>query len=281
MNAELMEVQLNESAEFFHRTIQSPPRLAFVLGSGLGAFADEIEAVKIWNFGDIPHFSLASVVGHPGRVIWGTLRGVPVLVQQGRLHSYEGLDFSQVVFPIRLWAKLGVKTVVLTNAAGGLWRKMRPGDFMIIRDQINLTGQNPLRGENVSSLGPRFVDMTEPFDPRLRKILASSLRAAKARYHEGVYVGVMGPSYETAAEINFFQRIGGGAVGMSTVAEVLAARHAGLNVVGLSCITNLGTGLSKHKLSHDEVKDVAQRVERAFSQTLIHFTEQLKDQSLV
>lgn len=273
--------QIKKAAEFLKNEIKEIPQIAFVLGSGLGSFANQIKVKKSWRFADIPHFSNTTVEGHPGKVIWGTLEGASVLVQQGRLHAYEGLDYSDVVFPIRLWSQLGIKNLVVTNASGGLLKKMKPGDFMIIKDQINLTGHNPLRGENISELGPRFVDMTEPFDKTLSQHLASSLKAAKAKFHQGVYVGVMGPSYETAAEIKFFQKIGGGAVGMSTVAEVLAARHCGMKTVGVSCITNLGTGLSKHKLAHEDVKLVAEQVEKKFAAALKIFTKSLVAKKLI
>lgn len=179
------------------------------------------------------------------------------------------------MYPVRTLAALGVKSLVVTNSAGGLKKTMRPGDFMIIRDHINLTGENPLRGPNWPR-GPRFVDMTEPYDKKLCDVLKSCLKKEKAKVHDGVYVGVMGPTYETAAEIRFFAMAGGSAVGMSTVADVIAARHAGLRVAGVSCITNLGTGLSKNKLSHDEVKDVANQVEKKFSKALAAFAKAYK-----
>jgi purine-nucleoside phosphorylase len=208
-------------------------------------------------------------------MILGELEGIPVVVMQGRLHAYEGLSLQQVIYPVRTLATLGIKTLVVTNAAGGLKKTMKPGDFMVIRDHINLIGENPLRGPNWSG-GPRFVDMTAPYDKALSDILAQSLKSEKVRAHNGVYIGVMGPSYETAAEIKYYAQIGGGSVGMSTVAEVIAARHAGLRVVGLSCITNLGTGLSKVKLSHHEVKEVANQVETKFTRALLTFVRKAK-----
>lgn len=276
----MIDNHLKETLEFIRKRAQLKPVLGFVLGSGLGAFAKEVEAVAEIPFKDIPHFANVTVEGHSGKLIIGTLHGVPVAVLQGRLHAYEGLEWPQVVYPIRTLAALGVKTVVITNAAGGLKKAMKAGDFMIIKDILNMTGSNPLRGPNWS-FGPRFVDMTEPFDKKLSAILKSALVKNKARVSEGVYVGVLGPTYETAAEIAFYGKMGGGAVGMSTVSEVIAARHAGLSVVGLSCITNLGTGLSKVKLSHEEVKEVAARVENKFSKALVEFTKQVKAKSLI
>ena len=271
----MIEKQLQESAHYLKSKTKLQPRLGFVLGSGLSGFAKKVAIDVEIPFAQIPHFAVSSVEGHPGKLVIGTLAGTPVAVLMGRLHAYEGLTFQQVVFPVRTLAALGVQTLVLTNAAGGLNGKMRPGDFMVIKDQINFTGDSPLRGPNLST-GPRFVDMTEPVDSSLRRALKAALKSVKARTHEGVYVGVLGPTYETAAEIKMFAKWGGGAVGMSTVAEVIAARHAGLRVAGLSCITNLGTGLSKHKLSHADVKETAAKVEDKFNRALLLFTERIK-----
>ncbi len=273
----MIEKQLQESQLFLARKTTLRPRLGFVLGSGLSGFAKQVKVDVEIPFKDIPHFAASSVEGHPGKLVIGKIGDVPVAVMLGRLHAYEGLTFQQVIFPVRTLAMFGVKTLVVTNAAGGLMAKMKPGDFMVIKDQINMTGDNPLRGPN-APIGPRFVDMTEPFDAKLRQLLKDSLKKEKVRAHEGVYVGVMGPTYETAAEIKFFAKIGGGCVGMSTVAEVIAARHAGVRVVGLSCITNLGTGLSKVRLTHDDVKEVAARVEDRFTRTLVTFTGKIKSQ---
>jgi len=179
-----------------------------------------------------------------------------------------------VIYPVRVLAMLGVKTVVLTNAAGGLRGDVKPGDLMIISDHINMTGINPLRGENWAR-GPRFTDMTEAYDVELIEALRNAMNAEGVPHFDGVYVGVMGPSYETAAEVKLFGQMGGGAVGMSTVFEALAARHAGLRVAGLSCITNLGTGLSTQKLTHDEVKEVAQQTEELFARTLKRFAREI------
>lgn len=263
--------QLVESAKFLSAP-KIKPKVGFVLGSGLSFFGRSIDVSAQWSFAEIPHFCPPSVTGHPGQLLFGRLSGVPVAVLQGRLHAYEGHSFQDVVFPVRLLSQLGVQILIVTNAAGGLLPKMKPGDFMLINDQINLTGNNPLIGPNVAELGERFTDMTEAYDPRLRQLMKKVLRKQRVRYHEGVYCGVLGPSYETAAEIRFLKKIGGGAVGMSTVAEVIAARHAGMRVAGLSCITNLGTGLSRHKLSHEEVKTVANQVEESFSAVLRDFT---------
>jgi len=216
---------LKETTEFIRRHSKLKPVLGFILGSGLSAFGREVKVETELPFHAIPHFGTTSVEGHPGKLLLGEVEGVSVAVMQGRMHAYEGLSLAQVIYPVRALASLGVKTLLVSNAAGGLKKAMRPGDFMVIEDHINLTGESPLRGSNWEG-GPRFVDMTEAYDKQLSATLFGALKKAKARSHRGVYVGVMGPSYETAAEIKFFAKIGGGTVGMSTVSEVIAARHA-------------------------------------------------------
>ncbi len=271
----MIEKQLEDAERFIERHTRLKPRFGLVLGSGLSGFGTRILVDADLAFSEIPHFATSHVDGHPGRLLIGTVDDVPVAAMLGRLHAYEGLSFQQVVFPIRTLAVLGVKTLLVTNAAGGLQSKMKPGDFMVINDHLNFTGDNPLRGPNIP-LGPRFVDLTDAYDPGLRKVLKESLKAEKVRAHEGVYVGVMGPTYETAAEVKFYAKMGGGTVGMSTVAEVLAARHAGLRVAGLSCITNLGTGLSKEPLTHEDVKAVAAQVAGKFERVVTNFTRKIK-----
>lgn len=270
---------VEESAQFIKKSSTVTPEVGLVLGSGLGSFGDHVDVDTAFGFSEIPHFCPSTVDGHSGKLLIGQVQNVPVAVLQGRLHPYEGHSFQDVVHPIRVMARLGVKTLVVTNSSGGLLPAMKPGDFMVIKDHINLTGNNPLVGPNIPELGPRFVDMSEPYDRSLSELLKTSLKKAKARFHEGVYCGVLGPTYETAAEIRFFQKIGGGAVGMSTVAEVIAAKHAGLKVAGISCITNLGTGLSDQKLNHEDVKEVAHQVESTFTSTLLDFLSRLSSHS--
>jgi purine-nucleoside phosphorylase len=271
----MTDKMLEEGCAFLARQTALRPRLGLVLGSGLSGFADKIKVAADIPFAKIPHFAVSSVDGHPGRLLLGHFADVPIAVMLGRLHGYEGLTPLQVAFPVRTLSLLGIKTLLVTNAAGGLKATMRPGDFMVISDHLNLTGDNPLRGPNLS-IGPRFVDMTNAYDTQLRKILKDALRTEKVRAHEGVYVGVMGPAYETAAEVKLYAKMGGGSVGMSTVTEVLAARHAGVRVAGLSCITNLGTGLSKKKLTHEDVKHVAGQVSDKFARVVTTFIEKVK-----
>lgn len=267
-----LQCHLSEATIFIRDQVPFQPHLAFTLGSGLSAFADKLTRATRIPFSSIPYFFAPTVEGHGGNLVAGYIQDVPVIALQGRVHYYEGHSPESVVFPTRVLAQLGIKSLVLTNAAGGLSPNMRPGDFMIIKDHINLTGMNPLRGPNPDFLGPRFPDMSEPYDPKMRTALAKALELAGARSTEGVYCGVAGPCYETAAEVRFLQQIGGHAVGMSTVAETIAARHAGMKVAGLSCITNLATGLSSSQVTHDEVKEIAKRVESQFAEALVKFT---------
>ena len=270
----MIDAQIKETVAFIQKQTALKPRLAIVLGSGLSAFAKNVKVAAEFRFGDLPHFASSGVEGHPGRLTLGEIEGVPVALMQGRLHAYEGLSTEQVMYPVRVLAALGVSAVLLTNAAGGLRADVKPGAFMVIRDHINMTGINPLRGPNWAH-GPRFVDMTDAYDPALTEAMLHAMKAEDVRHYDGVYVGVMGPSYETAAEVKYFGAMGAGAVGMSTVFETIAARHAGIKVAGLSCITNQGTGLSSEKLSHEEVKTVAEQVEVHFARAVKRFVREV------
>lgn len=240
---------------------------AVILGSGLGNVADNVLAAggRAVEYGDIPHFPTSSVEGHKGRMVSGVVADKPVLLMQGRVHRYEGYASASVVFPVRVLHALGVRKLVVTNAAGGLGEGMQAGDLMLIEDHLNLTGDNPLAGPNDDRFGPRFPDMSEAYAPALRALALDVAKARGIALRRGVYAGLLGPSYETPAEIRMLRTLGAHAVGMSTVHEVIAANHLGMEVLGISCITNLAAGLSAHKLSHAEVKETATRVERAFS----------------
>lgn len=260
--------KLDEALAFVKSKTKVQPRLGVVLGSGLASLANNVEKPVALSFQDIPHFSSTKVEGHPGKLIIGEMEGCPVAVLQGRFHYYEGHSMESVMFPTRLLCKWGVRAMLLTNAAGGLLEGMKPGDFMVIRDHLNFFGENPLRGHNVDALGPRFPDMSDAYDSGLSEILVQSFKKNKVKCFEGVYCGLSGPTFETPAEIRAYKLLGSGAVGMSTVPETIAARHMGIKVAGVSCITNLGAGLSKEKISHDDVKDVAKLVEKTFSVTM-------------
>ncbi len=240
------------------------PRIALVLGSGLGAFADELANPTRIPYADIPGFPRSTAVGHAGTLVIGESAGVPVAAMQGRVHLYEGYSAQQVAFPVRVFAALGIKAVVLTNAAGGINTSYGQGALVAIRDHINLQGHNPLAGPNDERFGPRFPDMTDAYDPRLRRLAAEEATRAGIELFEGIYAAMLGPSYETPAEIRFLRTIGADLVGMSTVPEVIAARHMGIAVLAISCVTNMAAGISGEKINHDEVLETGQRVRGKF-----------------
>ncbi|MAM91866.1 MAG: purine-nucleoside phosphorylase [Opitutaceae bacterium] len=236
------------------------PKIGLILGSGLSELVDFFEEAKEASYRELPGFMPSTVEGHKGALVRGKLEGVPVVAMAGRNHLYEGHSAAAVVFPLRALIHWGIDSVVITNAAGGISSNLAEGDLMLISDHLNLTGRNPLVGENVDSLGPRFPDMSYAYDPELREKAKEIGTNGGFDLKEGVYASNLGPSYETPAEVEMLDRMGADAVGMSTVLEVIAARHAGARVLGLSCITNLAAGKSKNVLSHDDVKEVANRV---------------------
>src|ERR1700682_4372111 len=248
---------------------QSP--VAIVLGSGLGAFGDALADARSLPFSELPGFPPAPVQGHKGRLVAGTLEGVPVLALQGRLHGYEGHDAATVAFPARVFGVLGARALVVTNAAGGANPSFVPGDLMRITDHIDLTGRNPLIGPNEDALGPRFPDLSRAYDPRLAGALEEAAKQLGQTLRAGVYLQMTGPSYETPAEIRMARTLGADAVGMSTVPEVVAAAHMGVPVAGISCITNLAAGIAARPLTHQEVIEVARQVEGKFIDLLRAF----------
>jgi purine-nucleoside phosphorylase len=264
---------LSETVSHIRSQCPLKPRIGLILGSGLGSFVDKIEQVWSQPYSEIPHFGSTSVEGHKGRLILGHLGKVPVVVLQGRIHYYEGHSMNEVVFPTRTMAMLGIEALVVTNAAGGLSKRMRAGDFMAITDHINLMGDNPLKGKNMDQLGPRFPDMSEAYDKRLTKHVQQIGKKSKLRMTSGVYIGLAGPTYETPAEVRYLQKVGGQAVGMSTVPEVIAANHFGLRVCGISCITNPAAGISKVKLSHEDVTATAKKIEPKFQKLISTLVE--------
>lgn len=260
MHADQSEVGAFEAAEAaaaWLRARHAPPPVAVVLGSGLSSFARRLDDVAVLPYGEIPHFAGVGVVGHAGELAVGGVGGARVAAFAGRVHAYEGHPGWRVVHAVRTMARWGVKAVLLTNAAGGIHADFAPGDLMVISDHLNLAGWSPLTGPNDDRLGPRFPDMTDAYDPALREILRGAGAGLSRPLREGVYAGLSGPAYETPAEIRMLTTLGADAVGMSTVPEAIAARHAGLRVVGVSCITNLAAGISPTPLSHDEVKETA------------------------
>lgn len=230
--------QVTEAADMLRQRIGDSARVGIILGTGLGALADEIEARETVEYGDIPGFPLSTVESHHGRLIAGTLRGVEVLAMQGRFHLYEGYSAWEVTFPVRVMAALGVETLLISNAAGGMNPLYRRGDLMLLTDHINLQGANPLSGPNVDAWGPRFPDMSEPYDPALRETAEAAALERGIRLQQGVYVAVVGPNLETRAEYRFLRQFGADVVGMSTVPEVIVARHQGLRCLAMSVVTD-------------------------------------------
>ena len=259
-----------EEAGSYLKSVATPPPVAVILGSGLGAFADILESPVVIPYGQIPHFPDVHVVGHSGQLVIGTLPGseTRVAALAGRVHLYEGHAVSKVVHPIRTLAHWGVKSVILTNAAGGINPAFQVGDLMLISDHINLSGTNPLLGPNDDRLGTRFPDMSTAYNPEFGNRISAWAEADGIQLQKGVYCGLLGPSYETPAEIRMLRNMGGDAVGMSTVCEVIAANHAGLTVAGFSCITNLAAGLGDEPLNHQEVKASADEARDRFIRLL-------------
>lgn len=252
------------AAAYIQKRAAQSPKIGLVLGSGLGVLAEQMtRAVKI-PYRDIPSFPISTVPGHAGQLVLGKLGGNDVVTMQGRFHYYEGYALSEVTFPVRVMHELGVETVIVTNAAGGINESFESGDLMLIRDHINFTFRNPLIGRNQPEWGPRFPDMSEAYDRTLRKLAREVASEQGIRLQEGVYAGVTGPSYETPAEIRMLRTLGGDAVGMSTVPEVIVARHMGMRVLGISCITNMAAGVLDQPLSHEEVMETAERVRGTF-----------------
>jgi purine-nucleoside phosphorylase len=259
---------LGDAVRFVRRRAPLQPGIGLVLGSGLGAFAQSLTNPTVIPYSEIPHFPASTAIGHKGELVIGLSRGVPVAVMSGRVHYYEGYTPEQVVFPVRVLGRLGVKMLVLTNAAGAVNPDYKPGDLMLIEDHINYMGTNPMIGANEEELGPRFFDVSEAYDPQLRELAERACVKAGATVRKGVYIAFSGPSYETPAEIRMSRTMGADAVGMSTVPEVLAARHMGTRCLGISCITNMAAGVIKKKLDHLEVLEVGERSRAALLEVL-------------
>jgi purine-nucleoside phosphorylase len=260
--------QLDEAVRAVRARTDLVPAVGVVLGSGLGAWADELGSLTKIPYADVPGMARSSVVGHAGNLCLGRVGAVPVACLQGRVHLYEGHDLERVVFGVRLLARLGCRAVVLTNAAGGLDPASSPGDLMLVTDHLNLMGKNPLAGPNEAALGPRFPDMTEAYDRELSELARVAARETRVALREGVYAGLLGPTYETPAEIRMLRTLGATAVGMSTVPEVIALRHMGVRAAAVSCITNLAAGLSPTKLDHSEVEATATKAKGRFTALL-------------
>jgi purine-nucleoside phosphorylase len=267
--------RVREAADAVRARVSEVPHIGLVLGSGLGDFAGTLGDAVSTSYADLPHWPASKVIGHEGRLVVGTARGKLVAALSGRCHAYEGHDLRTVTFAVRVLGLLGVETLILTNAAGGINTGFSRGALMVMDDHINLMGNNPLAGANDERFGPRFPDMTEVYSSKLRKIADEAGKTIDLLLPHGVYVALLGPSYETPAEIRFLRTIGADAVGMSTVPEAIAARHMGMAVLGISCITNMAAGVLPEPLNHNEVMETARRVRHQFIALLEAIIERL------
>ena len=270
---------IKETAQFIRAKVSDMPKTAIILGTGLGELVSHIEITEEIPYSEIPNFPVSTVEGHSGKLIFGKLGNKRVMAMQGRFHFYEGYDMKQVTFPVRVMKELGISTLFVSNAAGGMNPDFKIGDIMIINDHINLFPENPLRGKNYNELGPRFPEMSEPYSQRL---IADALKVADEagiKVHQGVYVGTQGPTFETPAEYRYFRRIGGDAVGMSTVPEVIVARHAGIEVFAISVITDLGglEGVEPEKVSHEEVQLAAAAAQPKMTAIMTGLINEIKE----
>jgi purine-nucleoside phosphorylase len=271
LNIELLE----QACSFVKKKIGDVPEIALVLGSGLGQLADALENPVSIPYKDIPGFPVSTAPGHASRLVCGTLDGIRVLTFKGRFHHYEGYTMEQVSYPIRFLKLLGCKTLVLTNAAGGINRSFTPGDLMLISDHINFTGKNPLIGPNYDAFGPRFPDLSNAYNSNLRALVKDAANELDIPLKEGVYAWMTGPSFETPAEIKMLESMGADAIGMSTVPEVITAVHSGIKVVGISCISNMAAGILDQPITAEEVMEIGQQVSRDFSSLILRFLSKL------
>src|SRR5215204_3192010 len=268
----MASTSIYERAEHATRVIRAriivDPRIAIVLGSGLGGFADDFDEALGIPYEEIPGFVRSTAQGHAGRLVVGKVDNVPLVAMQGRVHFYEGYPLEQVTFPIRTFKLLGIKTLILTNAAGGINVQLTQGALMVLSDHLNMMGDNPLRGANDERFGPRFPDMSGVYSPELQELVIEEARAIGVEVRRGIYGALSGPSYETPAEIHLLRNLGADAVGMSTVPEAIVARHMGLEVLGISCITNMAAGMSDEPINHEEVMATGDRVRGTFTELL-------------
>ncbi|MBN6888350.1 purine-nucleoside phosphorylase [Cytobacillus horneckiae] len=255
---------IKEAAQFLQGKYNGKPRIGLILGSGLGVLADEIESSESISYSQIPGFTASTVAGHAGQLVFGKLNGIEVVAMQGRFHYYEGYSFDKVTFPVRVMKELGIDQLIVTNAAGGINENFSPGDLMLITDHINNMGGNPLIGPNDEALGVRFPDMSEAYSKRLIAAAKEVAVELNLSIQEGVYVANTGPVYETPAEVRMLRTMGGDAVGMSTVPEVIVANHAGMKVLGISCISNMAAGILDQPLNHEEVIETTEKVKQQF-----------------
>lgn len=267
--------KINEAKDYVLNKVGFSPEIALILGSGLGDMAEEAENMTVIDYKDIPNFPVSTVQGHKGRLVFGTIGGKKLVFMQGRFHYYEGYRMEEVVFPVWVFKALGVKKLIVTNAAGGVNTSFNPGDLMLITDHINYTNNNPLIGPNIEEFGPRFPDLSAAYSKELADAVRASAKEVGIKLKEGTYIFLTGPSYETPAEIRACRILGADAVGMSTVPEVVAANHCGVMTVGISCITNMAAGILDQPLNHKEVMETADRVKESFTRLIKNVVENI------
>ena len=267
--------KMQKTEEYIRKNIKELPKIAIILGSGLGSLADDIEDKTILNYKDIPYFPVSTVTGHKGELIFGKLENIPIVAMNGRFHYYEGYDLKETTYPIRIFKLLEIETLILTNAAGGINETFKKGDLMIINDQLSFFAESVLRGPNMNEFGERFIDMSTTYDKDYIKILKDIMTDITGDYHEGVYAYMKGPTYETPAEIRALRTLGADAVGMSTVPEAVVAHHSNIKVAGITCITNMAAGVTDEILSHNEVKETAQMAEINFKKVIHEFVKKI------
>lgn len=267
--------KMKESVEYIKERVKKIPKIVIVLGSGLGSLSDDIKDNTVINYKDIPNFPVSTVPGHKGELIFGKLEGIPVIAMNGRFHYYEGYDLFKVTYPIRIFKLLGVESIILTNAAGGINTSFKKGDLMIINDQISFFAESALRGPNLDEFGERFIDMSNLYDKEYIKILKDVMQDIQGYYKEGVYAYMKGPTYETPQEIRALRVLGADAVGMSTVPEAVVAHHSSIKIAGISCITNMAAGVTNEILTHEDVKKTAIKAEENFKKIIKEFIKRV------
>ncbi|PRR83315.1 purine-nucleoside phosphorylase [Clostridium vincentii] len=267
--------KIQVSSDYILKNSNYSPQIGLILGSGLGSLVDLIENAEFFPYDELPNFPVSTVEGHAGRLVIGTLKGKTVVAMEGRFHYYEGYNMEEVTFPIRVMKLLGIKTIIVTNAAGAVNTGFKSGDLMVIKDHINVSGINPLIGKNLDNFGTRFPDMSNAYDKDLRKIVQNIAISLKLNIKQGIYAMMTGPTYETPAEVRMVRAIGADAVGMSTVPEVIVANHCGLKVIGISCLTNMAAGILDKPLNHNEVIETSNRVKNDFMSLMSSLIEAL------
>ena len=268
-------IKMKETENFIKKNIHDIPKIAIILGSGLGSLAEDITDKTILNYKDIPNFPVSTVAGHKVELIFGKLEGIPIIAMNGRFHYYEGYELFETTYPIRIFKLLGVETLILTNAAGGINETFKKGDLMIINDQLSFFAESVLRGPNMDEFGERFIDMSTTYDKDYINLLKEIMTNIMGDYHEGVYAYMKGPTYETPAEIRALRTLGADAVGMSTVPEAIVAHHSGLKVAGVTCITNMAAGVTNEILTHEDVKETALKAEINFKKIIHEFIKKI------